>query len=275
MSAYEAGATAGTDSKKEELKERAAEAAGEVDAGAKHVVGVAGDELGNVAHKAKTAARGFFDETRHQLTEQASHQQRRAAGSLRTTGDQLVGMAQSTESDNVATGIVRTVGQKTRDAASWLDQREPGDLVHEVRGFARRHTGAFLLIAVGVGVVAGRLTRALMSNGDGSSSSRTSARSTPAAGGGSAGHPMATGAAVGAMGPGSTGAASGVGTSEAGRAAAPSGAATAAGDTPIADALAAETGSGHGTDGRDGAQGLLTEGESAQDEWSRSGEVRR
>lgn len=275
MSAYEAGSSAGTDSKKEELKERAAEAAGEVDAGAKHVAGVAGDELGNVAHKAKTAARGFFDETRYQLTEQASHQQRRAAGSLRTTGDQLVGMAQSAESDNVATGIVRSVGQKTRDAASWLDQREPGDLVHEVRGFARRHTGAFLLIAIGVGVVAGRLTRALMSNGDGSSSSRTSGRSMTAAAGGSADYPMATGAAGGAMGPGSTGAASGVGTSEAGWAAAPSGAATAAGETPIGDALAAETGGAQGTDAGVERQGLLTDDETAQDEWSRSGEVRR
>ena len=37
-------------------------------------------------------------------------------------------------------------------------------MVREVRGFARRHTGAFLAIAVGVGLVAGRLTRALVSD---------------------------------------------------------------------------------------------------------------
>jgi hypothetical protein len=241
MSAYEAGSSTGTESKRDELKERATAAVGEVDAGAKHVAGVAGDELGNVAHKAKTAARGFFDETRHQLTEQASHQQRRASGSLRTTGDQLVGMAQSAESDGVATGIIRTIGERTRDAASWLDQREPADLVHEVRSFARRHTGAFLLIAVGVGVVAGRLTRALMSNGDGSSNG-SSQRSTGAGGGGSAGYPLAT---------------------------------DATGETPIADALAAETGGAPGVDAGTRPQGLVNEGEYAHDEWSPSGEVRR
>lgn len=284
MSAYEAGSSTGADSRKEDLKERAAQAVGEVDAGAKHVAGVAGDELGNVAHKATSAARGFFDETRHQLTEQASHQQRRAAGSLRTTGDQLVGMAQSAEADGVATGIVRTVGQKTRDAASWLDQREPADLVHEVRSFARRHTGAFLLIAVGVGVVAGRLTRALMSNGNGSTDG-SSRRSTGAGGGGSAGYPMATGAAGGAVGAGSTGAAGGVGTSEAGWSAAPSGAVAVGattpdttdsnGETPIADALAAETDVAPMTDAGAQPQGLMTEGESTQDAWSPSGEARR
>jgi len=282
MSAYEAGSSTGTDSRKEELKERAAEAVGEVDAGAKHVAGVAGDELGNVAHKAKTAARGFFDETRHQLTEQASHQQRRAAGSLRTTADQLVGMAQSAESDGVATGIVRTVGQKTRDAASWLDQREPADLVHEVRGFARRHTGAFLLIAAGVGVVAGRLTRALMSNGD-ATANGSPQRSTGAASSGSAGYPMATGSVAGATGTGSTGAPGGA--SDTGWPAAPSGAAAggsttagttdAPGETPIADAIAAETETAHAADVGAQPQGLMTDGDSAHDEWSPSGEARR
>ena len=32
--------------------------------------------------------------------------------------------------------------------------REPADLVREVRGFARRHTGVFLIAALGVGIVA-------------------------------------------------------------------------------------------------------------------------
>ena len=45
------------------------------------------------------------------------------------------------------------------DLAGWLDQRDPGELLDEVRGIARRKPGTFLLGALAAGVVAGRLTR--------------------------------------------------------------------------------------------------------------------
>jgi hypothetical protein len=144
-----------------DMKERAVETVAEVDAGAMHVAGVAGEEVKGVAHDTKRAARGFFDETRAQLSDQASTQQRRAAGALRGTSDELQGLASGTAtgSGGMATSAVRAVGEQTRRVADWLEQREPEDLVYEVRSFARRHTGAFLTIAVGVGVIAGRLTR--------------------------------------------------------------------------------------------------------------------
>jgi hypothetical protein len=43
--------------------------------------------------------------------------------------------------------------------AGWLESREPGDLVAEVRSYARRNPGTFLVGAALLGVVAGRLTR--------------------------------------------------------------------------------------------------------------------
>ena len=45
--------------------------------------------------------------------------------------------------------------------ASWLENREPGDLLGEVQRFARNKPGTFLLLAAGAGVLAGRLTRGL------------------------------------------------------------------------------------------------------------------
>jgi hypothetical protein len=46
-----------------------------------------------------------------------------------------------------------------QDLAGWLEQREPGELLDEVRALARRKPGTFLLGALAAGVVAGRLTR--------------------------------------------------------------------------------------------------------------------
>ena len=44
------------------------------------------------------------------------------------------------------------------DFANWLQNREPADLLEEVRRFARRKPGVFLLGAAAAGVLAGRLT---------------------------------------------------------------------------------------------------------------------
>jgi hypothetical protein len=51
------------------------------------------------------------------------------------------------------------VAGRTDSVASWLEAREPADLLDEVKSFARRSPGTFLAIAVGAGVLAGRLTR--------------------------------------------------------------------------------------------------------------------
>ena len=171
MSTYHEGLQTEPAASGEGMKERAVEAVAEVDAGAMHVAGVAGEEAKSVAHEAKSAARGFLDETKTQLTDQAATQQRRAADALRSAGDELSQMASSAGGRGMATGLVRGLGQRSSDAATWLQDRQPADLVREVRGFARRHTGVFLIVALGVGIVAGRLTRALASGASGSGAS--------------------------------------------------------------------------------------------------------
>ena len=277
----------------EDLKERTVETVAEVDAAAMHVAGVAGDEAGHVAHEAKRAARGFFDETRMQVTEQASTQQRRAAEALRSAGDELSEMARGSQSDGMAAGFVRGIGRQSREAASWLEQREPADLVQEVRGFARRHTGAFLVAAVGLGIVAGRLTRALMAErsggAEGGMPGGASARPATPVGvspGTGVSPSTGTGAGYGAAGGGYGAATGGYGTTAGGQGMPASGvgesipgAGIAAGDTPIGDALAGEpaepgttgtTTPGTGAqDGSTGADGTVP------DEWSASGEARR
>ena len=45
--------------------------------------------------------------------------------------------------------------------ASWLENRDPGSLLDEVKSFARQRPGTFLLAAAGAGLLAGRLGRSL------------------------------------------------------------------------------------------------------------------
>src|SRR4029077_10670527 len=68
-------------------------------------------------------------------------------------------------------------------AAGWLADRDPGALLDEVRSFARRKPGTYLAIALGAGVLAGRLTRGLTAPADDTPSGTTGPTSTDASAG--------------------------------------------------------------------------------------------
>ena len=61
----------------------------------------------------------------------------------------------------MATDLVRQAAERSSAVASWLDGRDPGSLLTEVKSFARQRPGTFLLLAAGAGVLAGRLSRSL------------------------------------------------------------------------------------------------------------------
>ena len=140
MTTYGTGTPDTTGSGDEGLKEKATDAAAEVGAGAKNVAGVAKDEASHVAHEAKSAARGLLSDARSQLTDQASTQKQRAADGLRSAGSQFSSMADSAES-GPASDVVRSLSRRVDSAATWLSDREPEDIVQDVRSFARRNTG--------------------------------------------------------------------------------------------------------------------------------------
>jgi hypothetical protein len=155
------------------------------------VASTAGQEAKQVTREAKDQARQLWSQTRSDLTDQAATQQTRAAGGLRELADQLRQMAGAADQDGMAKGLVDDVARRAGDAASWLDQRDPGSLLDEARSFARQRPGAFLAIAAGVGVLAGRLSRGLVDEArdSGDSSGSTSGSVSY----GSAGYPATTG----------------------------------------------------------------------------------
>ncbi len=124
-----------------------------------HVAGVARDQVQNVAAEAGSQAKDLLGQARSELTQQAGSQQQRLASGLRALGDELHSMSQHSDQPGVATDLARQASSKSHDVASWLDAREPGHLVDEVKSFARQRPGAFLALAAGAGLLAGRLTR--------------------------------------------------------------------------------------------------------------------
>lgn len=156
-------------------KQQAGEvASGATDAG-KHVASVAGDQAQQVVGEAKNQAQDLLKQTRTELTTQASEQQKRVAGGLRALSDEFGSMARNSENPGVATDLTRQAAQRAHTIASWLDDREPGQIIDEVTRFARRKPGTFLALAAGAGLLAGRLGRGLTAaNADGPSNSSAS-----------------------------------------------------------------------------------------------------
>lgn len=132
------------------------------DAG-KQVAGTAKDEAKNVASEAKSQAKDLLGQTRTQLSDQAGEQQKRLASGLRSIGDELSTMADKSENAGPATDLVRQAASRVGGVATWLDDRDPGSLLSEVSSFARRRPGTFIAIAAVAGVLAGRLTRSVVS----------------------------------------------------------------------------------------------------------------
>jgi hypothetical protein len=70
-------------------------------------------------------------------------------------------MAEKSGQPGMATDLVGDASGRVYRVADWLEHREPGQVVEEVRDFARHHPAAFLLGSAMAGVMVGRLTRNL------------------------------------------------------------------------------------------------------------------
>ena len=123
------------------------------------ITGTVGEQASRVASESTRQARNLLHEGKEQLSGQARQGQQRAADGLRTLADQLHQMSERSGGQGVAPEMARQVADRSRQVASWLENREPGDLVNEVRRYAHRKPGTFLLAATLAGVAVGRLTR--------------------------------------------------------------------------------------------------------------------
>jgi hypothetical protein len=138
-----------------------------------HVVDVAKDEAANVAGEAKAQAQDLFAQAQGSLREQAAQQQERVAAGLHSVSDELSQMAAASESHGVGSELARQASERASGIASWLDRRDPGSLLREVKSYARRNPGTFIAVAAVAGALAGRLTRSVASGAPDSNESTT------------------------------------------------------------------------------------------------------
>jgi hypothetical protein len=151
----------GSSSKKEAAKDEAAGLKRQASDSAQGVAETAKNEVANVAAEVKSSAKGLLYQAKSDLTDQAGTQQQKAAEGIRAISSQLHTMADASEEPGVAADLIRQAAERSQSVASWLENRDPGSLLGEVKSFARQRPGTFLLAAAGAGLLAGRLGRSL------------------------------------------------------------------------------------------------------------------
>jgi hypothetical protein len=127
----------------------------------KYVADVAREQASGVAVEAGRQGRDLLHQAQGQLEEQAAQGQQRLANQLLSLSDELRSMADASGQGGMAASLASQAAVRARHAGQWLDDRKPSQVADEMQSFARRRPAVFLALAVGAGLVAGRLTRGL------------------------------------------------------------------------------------------------------------------
>jgi hypothetical protein len=146
------------------------------------VASTAADQAKEVAQETQRQAKDLLDQGRYQLKEQALTQQQKAGQSLSSLAQELRGLADGTSqgAPGPARDLLQQASSSVENFAYMLQNRDPGELLDEVRRFARRKPGMFLLGAAAAGVLAGRLTSGVKAAHSDSDSSGLTRRDTGA-----------------------------------------------------------------------------------------------
>lgn len=162
-----------------EAKAQAAGVAADAKVGGQQVADVVKDEARQVASQAGEQARTVLANAKTELTHQVNTQQNRLAEIVRGLGDELGAIAtgqpvpassQGFMSDLAAQGADRIEG-----VAKFLADKDSNEVMQELTRYARRRPGMFLMLAGLTGLVAGRVTRGLRDEAQGTQAGVASA----------------------------------------------------------------------------------------------------
>lgn len=156
-----------TDTAKEQAQQ-VKESAGQATA---QVASTAKEQAQQVTSDVRQQARQLAGETKSQLSTQATSQRDKAVSQLRSVAEEFGSMSQNSEQSGLGAQLAQEGSRITHQVADFLEQREPTQLLDEVRNFARRRPGVFLAGAAFAGVAVGRLTRGAVSARSSDSSS--------------------------------------------------------------------------------------------------------
>lgn len=125
----------------------------------------------NVAEHTKQVAGAVKDETvsqakdlvgqiRQDLQQYVGPQQQKIAATVRTISDEIDALSRGEKPQSeYITGFLGQASGYVNSVATSLEQKQPQEILTDVRRFAARRPGLFLAAALGVGILAGRATR--------------------------------------------------------------------------------------------------------------------
>lgn len=145
------------------VADHAGQSAGEVKDHALH-------EVADLKEEAKEQLRDVAGQARHHLGDvattastelkaQAGEQATRMGGGLEDIARQLSAMADAADEPGMVPDLVGSLGSQVSTIASRLQEGSLDDVLDDVRRFARRRPGMFLLAAAGAGFAASRVLR--------------------------------------------------------------------------------------------------------------------
>jgi hypothetical protein len=124
------------------------------------VASTATEQAKEVVQETQRQAKDLLEQGRSQVKDQVVSQQQKAGQSLSSLAQELRALADGTSegAPGPARDLLQQASSSVENFASMLQNREPAQLLDDVRSFARRKPGMFLLGAAAAGVLAGRLT---------------------------------------------------------------------------------------------------------------------
>jgi hypothetical protein len=152
-------------------KDGAANVVGTTAEQASQVAGAAGSAAADVAGTAKAEAANVIGESLDQAKDLAQTVRTQVADQLSTQGDRLTetlrGLStQLNEGDTsgVVGQVLSEAGQRISALADYAERTGPQGIVTELRQYAKRNAGTFLLGAALTGLVAGRVVKGVQAN---------------------------------------------------------------------------------------------------------------
>jgi len=156
-----ANGPSGTGDKVETAKAESAEIAETAKQAGKEVMSEVGEQTTAVARTAKDQFGQLATQTRQELKAQSEQRGEQLAARLQTWAGQMKALVEGRVEDaGELRGLIGDAQQRLESYASSLRERGPDGVMQDVRAFARRRPGMFLLAAGATGFAIGRIVKA-------------------------------------------------------------------------------------------------------------------
>ncbi|MER6692213.1 hypothetical protein [Streptomyces minutiscleroticus] len=123
------------------------------------VAGTVREGAGQVLQETTDQGRDLYKRFVEQASEESGAQVRRLSSTVRHLVEDLQHMSESAKPESPAASLVQQMAERGHVLADRLDRQGPGELLEDVRDFARRRPGLFLAGAALAGFAVSRLGR--------------------------------------------------------------------------------------------------------------------